>query len=123
MSLRRFMNIVENASNYIHAMIYGDHAEIVAMILPSEMQGRGFGRTIYQEWEANLPSTVTYVVLDPIDGGGGFSGGFWEKMGFSYMYEPSNDPDFEVPKTMIKGVNGEPTPTPKPYGGDDGDEY
>lgn len=117
--MRNFMNLVENTSEYIHAMIHGAEAEIVVMIIPPRLRSQGVGRKVYHEWEASLPSTVHYVTLDPIDAGDGFSGGFWEKMGFSYVYTPSDDPDFEVPKTMVKGVNGHPTPNPVVWGDDD----
>jgi hypothetical protein len=62
---------------------------------------KGNGRRAYEKWERELPKTVRVVGLQAT----ATSYGFWVKMGFSFMYEP-RDNLF----TMVKGVNGYPTP-------------
>lgn len=103
------------SSNYIHSLTMGDTVEIIAMVIPPHLRGAGLGRKAYEAWEKTLPATIKYVTLEPVDAGDGFSGGFWERMGFVYKYAPSDDPDFHVPQTMTKGVNGVPTPQPMDY--------
>lgn len=68
----------------------------------------GEGRRVYQQWEASIPADIRLVRLFAADSGEGRSAGFWEKMGFSYVYSSKrgDESDFE----MWKGVNGHPAP-------------
>lgn len=45
-------------------------------------RGRGLGCAAYEKWERALPPGVERVVLDAVDD----SVGFWQKMGFSFLY-------------------------------------
>jgi len=38
------------------------------------------------------------------------STGFWDKMGFSFVYDSNVELDYETAQMMWKGVNGNPTP-------------
>ena len=80
-----------------------------------EDRGRGLGRAAYERWERALPTDVERVVLDAIDD----ADGFWLKMGYRYLYRSSDDPDFVVPRVMVKGVNGHPTPESTEWPGGD----
>ena len=115
------MNIVEmaelmkNQKAIIAATRNGIVVSIETFIIPPTLRGKGVGRASYEKWESGLPKTIRFVTCVPVDGGGGFSGPFWQKLGFINRYLPDDDPDFGVPVEMIKGVNGTPTPAPIPY--------
>ncbi len=118
--MRKYIDILtESMRDIFNFHIKGEIAYLETMIVFERRQG--YGRKIYTDWENGLPGNVKYVLLDPVDGGAGPSNGFWEKMGFSYQFV-DDDPEYEVPKTMIKGVNGNPTPPPTDWFPDGPDE-
>jgi 2'-5' RNA ligase/GNAT superfamily N-acetyltransferase len=79
-----------------------------------EFAGKGWGKKLYTEWEKNLPKDIVRLELNAAqDAGSGPAEGFWDKMGFEYMYDQQvYDPTFD--NAMWKGVNGVPTPKAKP---------
>jgi hypothetical protein len=77
--------------------------------VPENLRGHGEGRKAYLKWERTLPETVKVVRLQAGDSGAGDSAGFWEKMGFSYVY--ADHKGDESDQMMWKGVNGYPTPS------------
>lgn len=79
------------------------------MWVPLEMRDKGMGRSIYMAWEEKLPPDITLLRLQAAADSP--AADFWEKMGFSYMYDVEMyNP--EMDNQMWKGVNGHPTPEP-----------
>lgn len=113
--MRRFIDIVEQAGSdtYISAHLSGDIMWLDMMRVTPEKRGSGIGRKYYRQWELQLPKNVELVRLMAADTGSGLSNGFWEAMGYEYVYD--GDPDvigYEASQHMWKGVNGHPTPEP-----------
>lgn len=101
---------------FIDAHVVGDVAEVELLYVPPNERGKGVAKRLYQRWEKSLPKNVEFVQLEAVDygDGAGMSNLFWERMGFVYKYdvsEESNVPD-EIAYRMWKGVNGHPTPPP-----------
>jgi hypothetical protein len=69
-------------------------------------KGKGLGRKYYMEWESKLPKDIKLVRLFAADA----AGDFWDKMGFSYVYDTEQGDESD--QYMWKGVNGNPTPQP-----------
>lgn len=115
MSTNSEFGISEGVLTGVQARRKGAAAEIDYLWIPPGKRGAGAGRDLYQRWERSLPRDIRRVELTPVDYGFGPSDAFWQKMGFSYMYLPAEDPDEEIPRTMVKGVNGNPTPQPIEY--------
>lgn len=83
---------------------------------------KGCGRAEYEAWEKSLPTSVKLISLFAADSdGSGNSDGFWEKMGFDWVWNPGDDTniDYESLHRMHKGVNGNPTPAPKRWEDDE----
>ena len=97
---------------YIDAHMSGKEVVWIDMMrVPPEQRRRGIGRNHYAEWEAELPKSVKLVRLMAADTGSGKSNGFWEAMGFDYVYTGgAEDMDYETSQQMWKGVNGHKTP-------------
>jgi len=92
----------------------GDTMWLDLIEVPKSQQRKGLGRKEYEEWEGSLPKNIKLVKLMAADMGDGNSQGFWERMGFDFVYT-SNDPNnipYEYRQEMQKGVNGHPTPNP-----------
>lgn len=80
--------------------------------IPRERRGRGDGRRLYEAFEASLPDEIKLIFAFAADtDGSGNSDGFWTAMGFEYRYD-GEDLAYEAAHTMIKGINGAPTPDP-----------
>jgi hypothetical protein len=68
--------------------------------------GKGRARKLYEEWEAALPPTIKVITLEAVDAGSGDATGFWQKMGFWFVWtwnaglEP--EPPIEVRQEMVK---------------------
>lgn len=79
-------------------------------------RGRGEGRRMYERFEASLPSDITLVRVFAADTEGtGNSDEFWRALGFEYRYDGDEDAlSYEGAHTLVKGVNGHPTPAPSP---------
>ena len=92
----------------------GAAAWVDMVFVPDGRRGRGEGRRLYEEWEAGLPGDVEMVLVFAADTEGeGNSDGFWEALGFSYRFEGDEDDlSYDAAHTMVKGVNGHPTPAP-----------
>ena len=88
------------------------------MYVKPEYRGTGLGAEAYRLWEKDLPGDVRLVKLMAADTGDGTSAPFWEKMGYTYVYDYETG-DYEADHTMWKGVNGHPTPPSR--GRDEGD--
>lgn len=114
MRLLNFLKFLEASEPYINAHREGSMVWIDMMHVPPEQRGAGSGRAYYEQWEAALPQDIEYVRLVPVDSGGGPADGFWEAMGYNYLYS-SHDPDYDVPNDMVKGVNDHPAPGPLGY--------
>ena len=58
------------------------------------------------------------------DTGDGQSEGFWDALGFDWRYPSDSESDlgYEARYTMVKGVNGHPTPMPILIDEDDEEE-
>ncbi len=85
--------------------------------VPKELRGRGVGSAAYKEWEKDLPKQIRYIPLHAADAGPGYSGPFWEGLGFSYRLDFGYWPDpsddlYESSHAMIKGIRGAKTPDP-----------
>lgn len=81
------------------------------MRVPPDKRRQGIGRQYYAKWEAELPKSVKLVRLMAADTGSGKSNGFWEAMGFDYVYDGDAEAmDYETAQAMWKGVNGKPMP-------------
>jgi len=96
----------------IEAHRAGDVMWLDWFYLPARCRGEGRGGAAYAEWEGSLPHDITRVRLFAADTGTGRTDGFWERMGFSYVYDTEN-PDAladDERYTMHKGVNEHPTP-------------
>lgn len=106
----------KNPKNYIEFIRYNDVVEITMIYVCPEDRGKGIGRTLYQEFEKNLPNDVKMVKLFAADTGNGNSDDFWDKMGFEYTYTGECKEDvesgvgYEGLHSMRKGVNGYTTP-------------
>lgn len=92
-----------------------DKVYIEWFLVPKELRGRGVGTAAYKEWEKSLPKTVRYVTLHAVDSGHGYSGPFWESLGFVYRWDYGYTPEvmdrlYESSHAMIKGVGRTPTP-------------
>jgi hypothetical protein len=84
-------------------------------LVPKELRRQGIGMAAYEEWERRLPKSVRLITLNAADAGSGYSGPFWERLGFVYRwdfgYAPDvSDPLYEDSHVMIKGIHGMPTP-------------
>jgi 2'-5' RNA ligase/8-oxo-dGTP pyrophosphatase MutT (NUDIX family) len=77
-------------------------------VIPAKDRGKGLGRKFYMQWEAGLPKNIKLVRLYAGDTGAGSSRGFWDSMGFSYVYDTEQGD--ETDNYMWKGVNGGKTP-------------
>lgn len=109
------MRISEIEKPYMNARQHGDNVIwIDELVIPKEMRGQGVGRKYYEEWEASLPQNIKILRLMAADMGAGNAAGFWEIMGFDYMYVDDGSLDYENSNYMTKGINGEPTPKPIP---------
>ena len=67
--------------------------------------GKGHARKLYEMWEAALPPTIKVITLEAVDAGSGDATGFWQKMGFRFVWtwgvdEP--EPPIEVCQEMVK---------------------
>ncbi len=92
----------------------GDVVWLDWFCLPARARGQGHGRAAYDAWESALPVDITCVRLFAADTGDGRSDGFWERLGFSYVYDTDNPDalDDDDRYAMWKGVNGHTTPRP-----------
>lgn len=97
--------------------------EIDMIFVPQEQRRQGEGTRLYEEWEAELPKSVHAVHLFAANTEGeGFgddenSDDFWSAQGFDYRFRARRSSDshrlpYEERHTMVKGVNGHPTPKP-----------
>lgn len=113
--VNKSMRISEIKKPYIHARQHGDNIIwIDELVIPKDMRGQGVGRKYYEEWEASLPENIKILKLMAADMGAGNAAGFWDAMGFDYMYVDDDDLDYEHKHYMTKGINGAPTPKPIP---------
>ena len=85
--------------------------KITNFVIPEGDRRQGKGSTAYNQWEANLPSSVTLIQLFAADTGDGRSNNFWEQMGFDYLYDAFEDHHIDIlgteaAYTMQKGLNG-----------------
>jgi GNAT superfamily N-acetyltransferase len=92
-----------------------DKVYIEWFLVPKDLRGRGVGTAAYRQWEKGLPKTVRYVTLNAVDSGHGYSGPFWESLGFVYKWDYGYAPDvsdrlYESSHFMIKGVGRTLTP-------------
>lgn len=100
---------------HIDAHLVGkDKVYIEWFLVPKELRGRGIGTAAYKEWEKSLPKIVRYVTLNAVDSGSGYSGQFWESLGFVYQWDygyalDMSDRLYESSHAMIKGVGRTPT--------------
>lgn len=103
---------------FIEAHESGDTVWVDMFVVPPEERGKGVGARFYLDWEAKLPGSFKLVRLYAGDTGAGPSHGFWERMGFSYVFadEQGNEND----NYMWKGIHGQPTPAA--VKGDPGDD-
>ena len=110
---------METTKPYIDAHRSGTIIWIDMMAVPE--RGQGVGRRYYERWEARLPKDITLIRLEAADAGYGMANGFWEAMGFDYVYtgDGMEGAEQEVKYAMWKGVNGHPTPDPIPLDDDD----
>lgn len=88
----------------------GDSLWIDMFALRPEDRGKGGGRTAWQEFESSIPKDIKVIRLFAGDTGSGLSVGFWEKMGFEFVYADESGTEYD--QYMWKGVNGNPTPKP-----------
>ncbi len=63
--------------------INGNIAFISNFVIPEHMRGTGIGRKLYNNWEANLPSSVTHIQLRAKNNN---AKSFWKKLGFNELY-------------------------------------
>ena len=97
--------------SFIEAHLSGENVLwIDMMFVPKEQRGKGIGTQFYEEWEKSIPESVTLIKLMAADTGDYDSTGFWDKMGFSFVYDSNLELDYETAQMMWKGVNGNPTP-------------
>lgn len=86
--------------------------EINWFAMPENSRGQGLGRKALEAFVAELPETVTYIQLFAAEtGNDGRSNGFWEALGFDYLYESFEAEDeqllgVELTYTMFMNVNG-----------------
>lgn len=96
---------------YINAHLSGTEILwIDIMFVPEEQRGKGKGTAFYEDWEQFIPKTAKIIKLMAADTGNGESSGFWEKMGFSFVYDSETELGHETAQMMWKGVNGHSTP-------------
>jgi hypothetical protein len=101
---------------HIDAHLVGkDKVYIEWLLVPKGLRGRGLGTAAYKAWEKSLPKTVRYVTLNAVDSGFGYSGPFWESLGFVYQFDYGyaldvSDRLYESSHAMIKGVGRTQTP-------------
>lgn len=91
----------------------GDSVWIDMIYVTPGERGKGEGRRLYKDFEAALPPDITLVRVFAADTEGeGNSDDFWLALGFAYRYEAevTSDLSYEAAHTLIKGVNGHPTP-------------
>lgn len=90
--------------------------EIEMIFIAKENRNNGEGTKLYLEWEKSLPKEIKCVKLFAADTGSGNSYPFWERLGYEFKYTGDSLEDitsavgYEGTYTMIKGVNGHPTP-------------
>ena len=93
-----------------------DIVELEMIFIAKENRNKGEGTKLYLEWEKSLPKEIKYVKLFAADTGSGNSHPFWEKLGYEFKYtgdsleDITNSVGYEGTYTMLKGVNGNPTP-------------
>lgn len=85
------------------------------MVVPEDLRGQGIGTAAYKAWERKLPSRTEWVLLHATVMDTGFTGPFWERLGFRYRYDfgywpESSEPEFVDAHVMVKGVKGHATP-------------
>ena len=99
---------------YLDAHRAGVSMWIDMLHVPASQRGMGTGRKLYANWEAHLPKDIELVRVFAADTEGfGNSDGFWQSLGFSYRYAGGLDElSYEAAHTLVKGVNGHPTPKP-----------
>lgn len=102
----KIVDVITENVRYLNTHREGDAIVIDTFIIPPELRGTRRGSQVYKQWESELDIDIKYVSLVPVDN----SDMFWKKMGFEYLYNDSEDPDFDVPSDMVKGVNGYATP-------------
>lgn len=83
-------------------------------------RGKGHGRRWIKAYLSSRPPHVRFVQVTPSDEGAGDPTPFWEKCGFRWMFDVG--PNDEDPGEMIIGVNGHPTPKPRPLPWSNDDE-
>ena len=114
--MREFIKIVESISDqpYINAhRVSPNTVEIEMFYIPPSMRGKGFGRKYFEEWVKEIPNNIHYIIIWAADTGEGRSNHFWEALGFDYQYENEDNLGDDA-WWMILGINGHPTPSPKP---------
>jgi predicted GNAT superfamily acetyltransferase len=116
----RLRHLAEQSIN-INAHRSGNMIWIDMMHVPTNKRGTGQDRLYYEQWEDALPADIVYIRLIPVDAGNGKADGFWEAMGFDYMYH--DDVDEDIPPDMVKGINGNATPASIEYVPEDDEEY
>ena len=84
--------------------------------VPRHLRRQGLGTEAYEEFETELPKDVDLVYLHAADSGAGPSDGFWEMLGFDYVYGVEypldmEDLSIEEQQYMVKGI-GRETPDP-----------
>lgn len=109
--------VPKDTATTIDSHISGNTAWVDMIQVPKERRGAGEGKKAYEDWEKTLPSNVRQVRLFAADTGAGSSTGFWEKMGFDYLYtsEDPSDIPYESRMMMRKAVNGAESLSPIPW--------
>ena len=104
--------IVTGGDNVVAHRSGGGVVWIDWLAIPADKRGQGLGRALYERFEASLPADIEMIMIFAADtDGSGNSDGFWSAMGFEYRYDGEDLP-YEAEHTMVKGVNGNPTPAP-----------
>lgn len=90
----------------------GDILWIDWFYLPPEMRRQGKAEKIYFDFEASIPKKFKIIRLFAANSEGEKrSHHFWEKVGFDYTYEGSEELEGSDGEWMMwKGINGHATP-------------
>lgn len=98
--------------SYINDHRSGDGIWIDMIFIQEGHRGKGHGTQLYKNWEKDLPKDIKYVIVFAADTGSGNSDKFWQSLGFQYKYDAENSDvlDYQSQHTLVKGVNGFPTP-------------
>lgn len=96
----------------IEMHIQGTALVIDMFVIPSSLRGKGVGTQTYFEIEQNAPDNITRIEIMAADIGAGTgpSNGFWESVGFDYIYIDRGDIPDQMSNWMWKGINGHKTP-------------